>query len=482
MAHDDDKTALPFPLSDVSNGEWIPRPPTRKQRAVAELIHEEADKRARRLDMSRRDFLRTAAGTATAFMCMNLVYGLPSTGEAAVLPVTEEQCSDPRAANALFEADEFVMDVQLHHVDLEVFGDVPGLGCLRFLPESETCTPEGLQNLSQANMIKEVFVDSETAVGVISGVPDGVPLPVETMAATRDMVNQLAGSTRALSQAMCDPRTAPGTQTAIDSLEHQVNDLGACALKCYTGNDLWWLDDEDVAYPMLAECERLGIDVINVHKGFPNLLGPGSAEYVRSRDFPKVLEDWPHMRFVAYHSGWFPGEGNEEFRSIVRGLPHRSRRRMYAEIGSSFAVTFLESPLMAARFVGELMRDVGANRILWGTDSIWWGSPQWQVDAFKTLQIPRDMRRELKLPKLTKTKKRRILGRNAAKLYHIKVREKRCEIAADQITQIKAEQGGVRASRSHLVYGPRTREAFEALLAHNGQQRRRGDQRLAASA
>ncbi len=43
-------------------------------------------------------------------------------------------------------------------------------------------------------MVKEVFVDSETAVGVISGVPDGYPMPVDTMAQTRDLVNELAGS------------------------------------------------------------------------------------------------------------------------------------------------------------------------------------------------------------------------------------------------------------------------------------------------
>src|SRR5688572_8337968 len=239
-----DDLALPSPLSDVSNGGSVPRPPNEKQSAIAKLLAEDSERRVKRLGLTRREFLRTAAGTATAFMCMNLVHGLPSSGGAAVLPVTDEQCDDPAAALELFEADEFVMDVQIHHVDLEQFGDIPSLGCLRFLPPEQTCTAEGLQMLSQANMVKEVFVDSETAVGVISGVPNGFPLPVETMAQTRDLVNSLAGSERALSQAMCDPLAAPGSQTAIDSLEHQVNELGACAPKTYTGNGNWWLDDE----------------------------------------------------------------------------------------------------------------------------------------------------------------------------------------------------------------------------------------------
>ncbi len=110
--HDDDQFLPPFPLSDVSNGEWSPRPPNKKQRAVAALLAEESGRRAQRLGLSRREFLKTAAGTATAFMCMNLVHGLPCSGASAVLPVSKEQCDDPVAAGELFEADDFIMDVQ----------------------------------------------------------------------------------------------------------------------------------------------------------------------------------------------------------------------------------------------------------------------------------------------------------------------------------------------------------------------------------
>ena len=43
---------VPFPLSDVSNGEWCPRPPFAKQRLAARLIAEECDSRARRHGMT----------------------------------------------------------------------------------------------------------------------------------------------------------------------------------------------------------------------------------------------------------------------------------------------------------------------------------------------------------------------------------------------------------------------------------------------
>lgn len=468
MPHEaDDHPLLPFPFWDVSNGEWCPRPPNAKQRAAARLFQEEAEKRARRLGLSRRQFLGTAAATATAFMVLNKVHGLDQAGDAAPLPVSAEQCDDPEAARALFAADYFVMDVQLHHVDIDRFNS-PAFAFLRFL-EGNLPPAERLQRLSQLNMVKEVFIDSETAVGVISGIPNGVPLPVETMRQTRDLVNDLAGSHRALSQAMCDPRRPPGTETSIDSLEHQVRDLGAVAIKCYTGSGAWWLDDEKVAYPMLEEASRLGLRMINVHKGFPGLLGPMAETYVRSRDLPKVSKDWPRLNFVAYHSGYGLDAasagitGIDEFLGVVRSMPRR--RNVFAEVGSAFAVAFTQGPARAAHLIGGLLRDLGPERILWGTDSIWWGSPQWQIEAFKALTIPPAMQEQYGYPPLTERAKAQILGLNAARLYRVRVNETRGEIENDQLTRLRDQLGGREATRTHLVYGPRTRREFLSLLA-----------------
>lgn len=461
---------LPFPLSDVSNGEWCPRPPNEKQKTVKKLLIEEADKRAKRLGLSRRQFLRTAAGTATAYMVMNTVHGVDQTGVAAALPVTKEQCDDPEAARELFQADYFVMDVQLHHVDIETFpGNVTNFLRFRFRGSSPE---ETHQLLGQMNMIKEVWIDSETAVGVVSGIPNGIPLPVETMAQTRRLVNEFAGSRRALSQAMCDPLSPPENSTSIANLEHQVKDLGASGLKCYTGAAVptpWFLDDEEKAYPMLQEASRLGIRVINVHKGFPSILGPMAPTYVRSRDLPKVSRDWPRLRFVAYHSGYGLDAasagvtGIDEFLGEIRKI--KRNRNVYAEIGSSFAAAFTQGPRAAAHLIGSLLRDLGPDRIVWGTDSIWWGSPQWQIQAFKTLQIPEDMQEEFGYPPLTERARRRIFGRNAARLYGIPVNERRCEIQNDQIAKLREELGGPDQTRTHLVYGPRTRRDFLQLMA-----------------
>ncbi len=459
---------LPFPLSPVSNGEWSPMPPTPQQRKVMRLVHEEAHKNAARLGMSRRDFLRTTAGTATAYMAMNQVYGLALAGDSATLPVTLEQTQDPAAAAGMFDAEFFVMDVQLHHVDLETFGGIRALASLRFLEENLS-VDERLQNLSQANMIKEVWVDSETAVGVISGVPDGVPMGPEVMAETRDMVNRLSGSNRALTQAMIDPLDPPGGNLPIESLERQVKELGAVAVKTYTGNGNaqrpgWFLDDEEIAYPLFEEAQRLGLSMINVHKGFPGISNfDMTGEFVRSRDLPKASKDWPRLNFVAYHSGYFPGEGNDEFIDVLKQIGERGN--VYAEIGSAFAVAFLAGPDQAAHLIGAIAKEIGYNHILWGTDSIWWGSPQFQIDALKSLQISAQMQENFGYPPLTDAAKAQIFGLNAARLYRVDVNETRNAIDADNIARIREDLGGVENSRTHFVYGPKTRREFLHYLA-----------------
>jgi predicted TIM-barrel fold metal-dependent hydrolase len=460
----------PLPLSPVSNGEWCPQPPTPRQRLAARLLGEEATRRARRHGLTRAEFLRTAAGTMTAFAVLNRVHGLDAWGDTAVLPVGAEACDDPAAAAAHLSDRWFVMDVQTHHVDLQLLASLDpdyakNVCGLRFLPGDLSCEARA-QLLGQATFVKEVLVDSETDVAVVSGLPGGTILPAETMAATRDLANQLAGSERVLSQAIVDPLLPPGRAIATDSLDHQVRDLGARALKVYTSAGGWFLDDERVSYPMLERARALGLRLVNVHKGLGGLVDGRLDPYLTSRDVPRASRDFPDLAFCVYHAGWNQQlGGNREFLRTIRRIPRRRRRRnVYAEIGSAFAMAFLDGPHRAAHLVGGLLKLLGSRRILWGTDSIWWGSPQWQIDAFKALRIPPAMRERFGYPALTRRIKRRILGGNAARLYGVDPSARRCAVPPGAFTALLGPGGAGPRGRSLRTYGPRTRREFLALL------------------
>lgn len=475
MRRPEEKTPrTPFPVSPVSNLEWVPPPPTARQRLAEKLIDEEMTARAKRHGMTRGQFMRTAMATVVAFSVLNRVNGLDSSGGASAMPLVPENCDDPESAKALLQKKAFILDVQQHHADLTNpaasafcfldFGDREPIGVK---PDDPDC-PE---SIGQLHYIREIFINSETDVGVLSGLPFGVPLGPEGMAKTRDLVNQLAGSTRALTQAVCDPKNPPGTSTSLDQMERHVKEFKAKALKCYTYAGNWRLDDEAVAYPMLQKAHDLGIRLVNTHKGLPAIFAPGSPESVRATDYPKALADWPDMNFCAYHSAFFTGNthpegkpGNSEFLEMIATLPEGSRKRLYAEIGSTFAIVLLQGADQAAHFIGGLLKALGPDNILWGTDSVWWGSPQWLIDGFKCLTIPDAMQAQFGYPALTLDVKKKIFGLNAAKLYGVKVRGTRRNIAKGKLKRLERAQGGVRATQLLGVHGPQTRRELFAML------------------
>ena len=49
--------------------------------------------------------------------------------------------------------------------------------------------------------------------------------------------------------------------------------------------------------------------------------------------------------------------------------------------------------------MGTLIKGLGHDHVFWGTDSVWYGSPQWQIEAFRRLEIPRTCRRNTVLPR-----------------------------------------------------------------------------------
>jgi predicted TIM-barrel fold metal-dependent hydrolase len=91
---------------------------------------------------------------------------------------------------------------------------------------------------------------------------------------------------------------------------------------------------------------------------------------------------------------------------------------VYAELGSTW-FNLTRNLDAAAHVLGKLLLHLGPERILWGTDSIWYGTPQGQIDAFRAFTISEQFQEQFGYPALTEDAKRLILGGNAARLYTV---------------------------------------------------------------
>jgi hypothetical protein len=88
-----------------------------------------------------------------------------------------------------------------------------------------------------------------------------------------------------------------------------------------------------------------------------------------------------------------------------------------AEIGSTFANNVVTWPTVCAHMLGQLLKYFGEDQIVFGSDCVFNGAPQWQIEALWRFEIPEEMRRRFGYPELTPLAKRKILGLNSARLY-----------------------------------------------------------------
>src|SRR5262245_56609992 len=101
----------PIPARIVSNEEFVPPPQSCEQKAYEERLTEISERAARRQGLYRRTFLRTGSGMAAALLALNDVFG-------NCYEVAAEEADDQKAFEEKWPKDQFVFDVQTHHVDI----------------------------------------------------------------------------------------------------------------------------------------------------------------------------------------------------------------------------------------------------------------------------------------------------------------------------------------------------------------------------
>ena len=575
---------LPIDVMPVSNGEFLPEAPTAEQIAIMTLADAETEKARAKFNMSRRDFVRTAAAFSIGVWAINQITGTTWGGYNAYghNTLTSAACDLEWPGAQLHNMPgEFVFDVQSHHVHpngtwrvtnpaIEAFfaavwpqaGGIAASGD----PYWPMHTPfrggrelDPIENLGRYHYLKELYLDSSTNYCILSAVPaepTNQPLPIDEAALTIDTVKELAGgTTRTSMHAFVMPnRGSLGTssskyaeplfmQEEFDLMRQNLELHGdkIRGWKCYTAwgdvpySSGWFLDDP-IGEAFLNHVEKVGNEynipkLIAVHKGFAL---PGFDQRAASpRDIGNAARKHPNVTFIVYHSGYdgepqhaYAGDdkvnsadrgvdtlvkslreaGLDAQRFIPPGLAHGNSPNVYAETGSVWR-SVMRNTRDASHYLGKMIKYVGPRRICWGTDSLWYGSPQSEIVAFRAFDfspkarelynLPHGLEGDRWDPRLNcqdpqtyrrphphvknwptdgkahpeRSIRNGILGRNAAVAYNIDPDAKLNKIKCDDVQEMRDKgylQGEGATTRapmaSNSVYGERTPKGVLADL------------------
>ena len=412
---------------------------------------------------SRRRFLRNVCGMAAGFLALNRLWG-------PLFSVDTVEAADPAAVleRHAGTTQPFVFDCHLHFVpNTFTWRNLLALRRLALASgQYRSVEAPSLQKLRFQNFIKEVFLESDTTLGLLSGAPADNPshwfLKNDALAGARAMLNSVAGAKRLFSQAVF----TPGRDGWLEAIDKAIEVHHPDSWTGYTlGDPLrmskypWRMDDEQLVYPAYAKFMKAGIRTVCVQKGLlPESDYPQGSDIWRFgtvEDLGRAARDWPELTFVINNAALRPLRfaGRSDMRAFEqRGyLPWASDlaaipakygvSNVYAELGSAFATTVFSHPLHCAALLGTLIKGLGADKVLWGTASIWYGSPQWQIEAFRRLEIPEDLRRRFGFTPLGPADgavKSAILGGNAARLYGVRL-SREGNYPEDQLSVMRAQ-------------------------------------------
>ena len=196
--------------------------------------------------------------------------------------------------------------------------------------------------------------------------------------------------------------------------------MGRRAWKTYTqyGPGGGYFLSDDVGMRFIEKARALGVK--NDLRPQGPALRQQSYEHSQCSDIGAVAKRFPDVNFLIYHSGFVS--------SVTEGLTTRAKsdgidtlitsllqngvkpaQNVYAELGSTWRF-LMRDPEQAAHALGKLIKYCGEDNVLWGTDSIWYGSPQDQIQAFRTFQIAPELRERT----ATRRSRRRCAPRSSA--------------------------------------------------------------------
>jgi hypothetical protein len=387
----------------------------------------------------------------------------------------------PACAQALGGKGEFIFDVHTHHVmpdgpwrhnAPETVGLVLGM-----LPPDCRAT-DRVTCADRSAYLHDVFLASDTTVALLSDVPNSgaanAAVPFPDALATQQLVATLThgGAPRLLVHNVIAPNVGP-LAANLEAMTSAAGTGHVAAFKVYTawnpGGPGWSLEDPAIGLPVLQHAHDLGVRVFCAHKGLP--LVQFDPVHNRPDDIVAVSRQFPDMQFVVFHGAWDPRRregpydanatlGIDTFLAALDRHSVPVNDNVWVDLGTVWRQV-LTDPTQAAHVLGKLVKRVGPDRVLWGTDAIWYGSPQAQIMAFRAFQISTELQDRFGYPALTSDLKAKILGLNGARLFGLDPSATRCALPAAEAAQLRDDAALPSAWTPH---GPTTRRELLAWL------------------
>jgi hypothetical protein len=435
-----------------------------------------------------------AGGTGDPFQCPYVV------------PV-EATCAE----TDLLKRDDFIFDIQTHSFDNGEWRMKNNVYS-NFLGLLATCGDAGndaLNCFDEKHYGKYMFVESDTTMSVITSwpaqlcTPDvqtgcGLPLSNEGMRNLRDHINMLTKSQRVVNQVQVMPNDRWELQADVMTMAAQDPAWRAVSWKAYPawgpamsgiGGTGYFLND-DVGRKFIETGLSLRIPNFAIHKGLPI---PGfDVEHNQPIEVGETAKAYPEANFIIYHSGIGAGTSNLLGLSAVENMPYdpsitdpkmhtgldqfiasligagitaENNTNVYGELGSAWS-NVMNDAVAAQHFIGKLLKHLGEDHVVWGTDCILYGSPQPQIDAFRMFTITPQFQQMYGYPELTPAIKAKIFGLNAAKVFCIDAQARRCAATQSTFAQVRQRwdsEFGERRWAFQQPLGPTTRREFLQL-------------------
>lgn len=199
------------------------------------------------------------------------------------------------------------------------------------------------------------------------------------------------------------------------------------------------------------------------------------------RSSPCGLRPVPDVKFLIYHAGfespeeenhaYDPSAPNETLKGVDRLVRAVEEARaagqpvnnVWADLGTTW-YRLAGHEGAAAHVLGKLLKHLGEDRVLYGSDCMNNGIAQGQIVRLRTFHLPP----ELGYPALTPVVRAKIMGLNGAAVYGIDPKAVRYKIKDDELTKLRTayleDSRSVPIPHPDEYKGPRTRRELLARM------------------